>query len=230
MSERPILIDLFCCAGGASRGYAEAGFEVIGIDLRPQPNYPYRFVQADALEFLDRMIAGGTMEWIGPGIIAAIHASPPCQGYSTQTADKSKHDKLIGEVRDRLIALGKPYIIENVEGAGQFMVDPVRLCGSSFGLDVRRHRLFESNWGVQGKACDHGWQTPRFRSLAIKQHRAGKLASVVGVHGHINYPGEFPIRCKAMGIDWMTNDELVESLPPAYTRFLGAQLRTHLGR
>lgn len=224
----PRLLDLFCGAGGAARGYHSAGFKVIGVDVAPQPNYPFEFVQADAVEFLERMGAGGTWQWLGLGLFDAIHASPPCQGYSTQTADRSRHQRMIPEVRELLEATGKPYVIENVEGARRELVDPVRLCGSSFGLDLRRHRYFESNVGLVAPPCDHAWQTPRFRSLDQRQINAGRLASVVGVHGHINYPGEFPLRCAAMGIDWMTNDELVEAIPPAYTRHLGAQLLQHV--
>lgn len=213
------IADLFCGAGGAAKGYADAGFEVIGIDIEPQPNYPYEFVQADVLEVLADWDMGG---------INAIHASPPCQVHSQQTADKSKHLDLIPETRLGLQLSGLPYVIENVVGARRAMIDPIRLCGSSFGLDVRRHRYFEANWPIEGKPCDHGWQTPRFRSLRIDYHRAGKLATVVGVHGHLNYPGEFPIRCAAMGIDWMTNDELVQAIPPVYSEFIGRQLMDYL--
>ena len=211
------------------RATSGAGFYVVGVDKDPQPNYcGDEFRQADALEFL-RSIHAKCSPTCRDGY-AAVHASPPCQGYSTQTADQSKHERLIGPVRELLQATGLPYVIENVEGARKHLVDPVRLCGSSFGLNVRRHRYFETNWGFEGYPCVHGWQTPRFRSLDMKMVRAGRLASVVGVHGHINYPGEFALRCEAMGIDWMTNDELVESIPPAYTRFIGAKLQRFLAR
>lgn len=214
---KPRLLDLFCGAGGASKGYADAGFEVIGVDHKPQPNYPFEFHLYDALEFDSE------------SRFHAIHASPPCQGYSTQTADPSKHSRMIDQTRLRLEGFGVPYVIENVEGARRHLRNPVRLCGSSFGLDLRRHRYFEANWPIVGKPCEHQWQTPRFQSLDRSMVVAGRLASVVGVHGHINYPGEFEHRKRAMGIDWMTNDELVESIPPAYTRFIGAQLIKHLG-
>lgn len=216
---RPVLLDLYCGAGGAAVGYHRAGFDVIGVDVDPQPNYPFEFHQSDALSW---------MEGVTGRMYDAIHASPPCQFSSTQTADRSKHTNFIPATRLALQMSGLPYVIENVEGANKHLIDPIRLCGSSFGMDVRRHRYFEANWPIQGKPCEHGWQTPRFRSLAIKNVRAGKLATVVGVHGHINYVGEFPIRCKAMGIDWMTNDELVESIPPTYTEWIGGQLIRHL--
>jgi DNA (cytosine-5)-methyltransferase 1 len=117
-----------------------------------------------------------------------------------------------------------PYVIENVPGAP--LVNAIMLCGSSFGLDVRRHRLFESNVGIMALPCAHGLQTPRFRSLDSRM--AGKLATVVGVHGHLNYPGEFALRCEAMGIDWMTNAELSQAIPPAYTEHIGHYLLAEL--
>lgn len=149
---RPLLLDLFCGAGGAAEGYHRAGFDVVGIDINPQPRYPFRFIQGDALDVS-----------LWPVGVDVIHASPPCQALSTQTPDKSKHLNLIPATRDVLVGSGLPYVIENVEGARRSMVDPIRLCGSSFGLDVRRHRYFESNVDLQGVACDHGWQAPRFR-------------------------------------------------------------------
>lgn len=216
------ILDLFCGAGGAAMGYHRAGFDVVGVDLHAQPNYPFEFWECGALEFLS---ATAIMDHYG---FDAIHASPPCQGYSTQTADKSKHERMIDTVRQALIETGLPYVIENVEGARRDLIDPVRLCGSSFGLDLRRHRYFEANWDLVGKPCDHAWQTPRFRSLDMKMVRAGRLASVVGVHGHLNYAGERELRQRAMGIDWMTDHELAEAIPPAYTEWIGTQLLAHV--
>lgn len=213
----PWLLDAFCGAGGAAKGYQRAGFRVLGVDLSPQPNYcGDDFVRGDAVAFIRKH---------GPRF-ALRHASPPCQGFSTQTADKSGHPRLIEPTREALLAVGGPYVIENVEGAKSHLIDPIRLCGSSFGLDLRRHRYFETNWPLAGKPCDHSWQTPRFRSLDMSMVRSGRLASVVGVHGHINYPGEFPLRCAAMGVTWMTNAELVEAIPPAYTAWIGESLRS----
>lgn len=221
---RPRLLDLFCCAGGASTGYHRAGFHVVGVDLAPQPHYPFEFHQGDALEFVREH--GHEFD--------VIAASPPCQAYTTASGKARKHHgatypDLIAPTREHLIATGLPYVIENVEFARRHLVDPVRYCGSSFGLDVRRHRLFESNVEIVGPACDHGWQTPRFRSLDSRIVKRGGLASVVGVHGNCNYAGEFPLRCAAMGIDWMTNAELVEAIPPVYTEHVGRQVLSRLG-
>jgi DNA (cytosine-5)-methyltransferase 1 len=162
------------------------------------------------------------------GSFDAIHASPPCHAYSTVTG-RNRHNRrryadLVTPTRDWLRAWDLPYVIENVPGAP--LVNAIMLCGSSFGLDVRRHRLFESNVGIMALPCAHGLQTPRFRSLDSRM--AGKLATVVGVHGHLNYPGEFALRCEAMGIDWMTNAELSQAIPPAYTEHIGHYLLAEL--
>lgn len=207
---KPRLLDLFCGAGGAAMGYYRAGFDVVGVDIEPQPSYPFRFHQADALTFnLDGF--------------DAVHASPICQGF---TAYKRRHGhvrprpNLIPTVRHRLAATGVPYVIENVPGAP--LVDPVTLCGSSFGLDVRRHRLFESNITLHGPACDHGWQTPRF---APATNRTNLRRTVeVGV-----WRIPLAVQQKAMGIDWMALHELTLAIPPAYTEHLGAQLLAHVG-
>lgn len=216
---KPKLLDLFCGAGGASTGYYQAGFDVTGVDINPQPNYPFEFIQADALTKL-----------ADPDFMAqfdAVHASPPCQAHSTVSGTaRRRHGAvyvdLIPQTRAALIASGCPYVIENVIGAP--LINPIMLCGSSFNLNVRRHRIFESSVPIAGVPCDHDWQTPRFRSLDGRRVAAGKLAAVVGVHGNTNYSGEFALRCEAMGIDWMTNGELTQAIPPAYTRWVGARL------
>lgn len=218
---RKRLLDLFAKAGGGAVGYDRAGFEVIGVDKDEQPNYPFTLHQADVSK-------ASFWATFNEGPFAAIHASPPCQYYSTQTADRTKHPDLIHDVRCFLQMTGLPYIIENVEGARHDLIDPIRLCGSSFGLDLRRHRYFETNWPCVGIACNHGWQTKRFQSLDASMVKAGRLATVVGVHGHLNYSGEGEIRAAAMGIDWMTNDELSEAIPPDFTYFVGRQLAGYL--
>ena len=217
------LLDLFCGAGGAGMGYHRAGLDVVGVDLVEQPHYPFEFHRRDALEALqDRDFLAG---------FDAIHTSPVCKGYSTVGATArrhhgAEHPNQIPAVRSRLIAAGLPYVIENVVGAP--LIQPVQLCGSSFGLDVRRHRLFEATFGLNVPPCDHYWQRPRFRSLDSRMVRRGELASVVGVHGNTQYAGEFGLRCTAMDIDWMTNAELTQAIPPAYTEFIGKQLMAHL--
>ncbi len=225
--RRPRLLDLFCGAGGAAMGYHRAGFEVVGVDNRPQPRYPFEFHQADALTYpLDGF--------------DAIHASPPCQAYSTVAKQQRvlrpgryEHPDLVDVTRTRLIETGTPYVIENVKGAP--LVETIQLCGSSFGLDVRRHRIFEcGGWFIPFvPPCSHDWQRPRFLSLDSRRAKAAstvavhgrrQLASVVGVHGHLNYAGEWTLRQAAMGIDWMKWNELNESIPPAYTEYIGRAL------
>ena len=214
------VLDLFCGAGGAAMGYHRRwpGAEIVGVDLNPQPNYPFAFVRGDAVRFA--LAHANEYDF--------VHASPPCQAHSTQTAERSKHVDLIPDTRAALEASGAPYVIENVEGARKHLRNPARLCGSSFGLDIRRHRYFETNWGLNTLPCDHAWQTPRFRSLRMNLVREGRLSPVVGVHGHLNYSGEFEIRCKAMGVDWMTNAELVQSIPPTFTEHIAKMFdQTH---
>jgi DNA (cytosine-5)-methyltransferase 1 len=210
-------------------GYRRAGFdEIVGVDAAPQPNYPFEFHQADALWF---PLAG----------FDAIHASPPCQAHSSIAKQQRvlrpgayEHPDLVPQTRVRLIDSGLPYVIENVVGAE--LVNPIQLCGSSFGLDVRRHRLFECSFPVLAPPCAHYWQTPRFISLdrrrgpksVVPVHGGGQLASVVGVHGHINYRGEQQLRRRAMDIDWMSDYELTQAIPPAYTEHIGHYLMAEL--
>ena len=210
LTERPRLLDLFCGAGGAAMGYYRAGFDVVGVDINPQPNYPFEFHQADAMTYpLDGF--------------DAVHASPPCQSF---TAYRRKghgvgdgYLNLIPEVRRMLETTGLPYVIENVPGAP--LRDPEHLCGSSFGLDVRRHRLFESNVPLAVPPCDHDWQAPRFPPATNRTN----LRRTVEV-GVWRIP--LDVQRKAMGIDWMTLPELSESIPPVYTEHIGRQLLEHL--
>ena len=232
----PRLLDLFCGAGGAAMGYHHAGFEVVGVDINPQPNYPFEFHQLDATAL--RMDANhgcwhesSLLSWLPGrsnvhlGKFDAVHASCPCQRYCPMTGDnRDRHPDLIASTRDLLVATGLPYVIENVPQAP--LVDPVQLCGSAFGLMVRRHRSFETNWGLVGTDCYHAEQG---RPVGVygqhpdkRQHfrpdgtQRGTKATSLG-HGS-----------RAMGIDWMTWPELAESIPPAYTLHVGRQLAAHL--
>lgn len=191
-------------------GYHRAGFDVVGVDIEPQKNYPFTHFVGDALEFARNY--GNEFD--------AIHASPPCQthtayGRSDTTGWRDKYEDLIEPTRALLIELGKPYVIENVAGAP--LNEPVQLCGSSFGLDVRRHRLFESNVPILAIPCDHAWQKPRFAPASNREN----LRSTVEV-GVWRIP--LDVQQRAMGIDWMTLEELSEAIPPAYTEYIGAHL------
>lgn len=207
---RPRLLDLFCCAGGAAMGYHRAGFDVTGVDIVPQPNYPFEFVQADALEVLSLLAVNGP----GPDV---IHASPPCQAYSTTSAlHHNEYPELVDEVRALLEGIGLPYVIENVQGAP--MRNYVRLCGSSFGLGVRRHRLFETNvmlWNPP--ACRHDLQPEPL-----------DVTGTGGPGGRHRKPKNLAQAREAMGIDWMSRKELSEAIPPAYTEWIGRRLLEQL--
>lgn len=222
--SRPRLLDLFCCAGGAAEGYHRAGFDVVGVDIEPQPNYPYEFHQRDALEVLDELDYVATFD--------AVHASPPCQGYLNLSRQNEamgrrlEHDQLIVKVREGLRQHGLPYIIENVENARPHMLEPIRLCGSSFGLPIRRHRLFESSEPLVGVPCNHHWQTvPRYwtgyRPKAPDGTRAERKSTVVQIYGNGGDTHEWG---PALGLEGRTPRELAEAIPPAYTEFLGRQL------
>lgn len=236
---RPRLLDLFSCAGGMGMGYYQAGFEVVGVDIAPQPNYPFEFHQGDALDVLRRLIAGDGIKFRRGDEtrlmylidFAAIHASPPCQAYlnlgAVNRALGREYDwpDLIGPTRELLIASGKPYVIENVQDARKELVDPVRICGTGLGLPLRRHRLFESNMPLVGIACDH-------KRFSEKKYWTGRmpngkrtLSTVVQVYGNAGGRDEWPA---AMGIDWMTPKEMTEAVPPAYAEHIGLQLLEEL--
>lgn len=198
------VLDLYCGAGGAAAGYARAGFHVTGVDLEPQPNYPFDFTQADALE----------VDLDGYDL---IHASPPCQRFSAYRRKGhgvgDGYPDLIGATRERLVGSDTPYVIENVPGAP--LLEPIQLCGSSFGLDVRRHRLFECSWDLKAPSCDHRWQTPRFPPATNRKN----LRSTVEV-GVWRIP--LDTQKSAMGVNWeCTLKELSQMVPPAYTEWIG---------
>jgi DNA (cytosine-5)-methyltransferase 1 len=228
----PVLLDLFCKAGGAAWGYAQAGFDVVGVDVVPQPRYPFPMLQADALGVLDGLVAGadlvvsaaGCERVVRPIEVAVVHASPPCQDYSvTRALHGSRYPRLIGPVRERLRRFGCPYVIENVEGARADLLDPVLLCGSMFGLGVRRHRLFEVSVPLgSGLACDHASQPWPVDVTGTGGRRATRRSD--GGGGDSRKPRNIAHAREAMGIEWMTRRELSEAIPPAMTEWLGASL------
>ncbi len=201
------LLDLFCGAGGAAVGYHCAGFDVIGVDIKPMPHYPFEFHQTDALEY----VAGHAHEY------DVIHASPPCQAYSvTQRIHGRTYPKLIGATRDLLKATGRPWVIENVIGSH---LDGITLCGVMFGLKTYRHRQFESNVLLM--------QPPhtKHHEFSVQVGRRASEGQFMTIAGHI---ASIEYARHVMDIDWMTRDELVEAVPPAYTEFIGRQLLTYL--
>ena len=223
-TTEPRLLDLFCCAGGAGMGYAQAGFDVVGVDIIPRPRYPFKLVQSDVLALGQDFLRG----------FDVIHASPPCQGYTAMRHAPGAigAPMLIDQVRDMLVASGKPWVIENVEEARWAMRDPILLCGTMFGLraegcEMRRHRLFESN--VQLAApCGCA-------------HTDGPVVGVYGGHARVRsarhggrttrdvWPnGHRPVAAEAMGMSWATLAEMSEAIPPAYTKNLGEQFMTYI--
>ena len=211
---KPWLLDLFAGAGGCTKGYQRAGFRTVGVDINPQPNYcGDEFIRDDAL----------TVSLAG---FDAIHASPPCPRYSNISkawnGDPESHPDLVAETRRRLIESGLPYVIENVVGAP--LIDPIQLCGSSFGLGVERHRLFECSFPVMGPPCAHGQQAAQFDVYEHGRWFKSRVARVYGVGG-----GKARDRWgEAMGIDWMTDTELAQAIPPAYTEHIGGYLMAEL--
>lgn len=210
--SRPRLLDLFCCAGGAAMGYHRAGFEVVGVDINPQPRYPLEFHQGDALHYLAE-------HWQS---FDAVHASPPCQSYTPLGAlhPHKTYPDLVGATRSLLELVNLPYVIENVMAAPLDKARSVTLCGGMFDLRTYRHRRFESPLTLSAPA-----HPPHVVRTATKQRRAkwdlGWHVSITGDVG--TYVGP-----EAMGIDWMNGNELCEAIPHAYTEFIGKQLLEHL--
>ncbi len=209
---RPRLLDLFCGAGGAATGYHRAGFDVVGIDNRPQPNYPFEFVQSDALEFLASDLGADGFD--------AIHASPPCQAFTkARKLQGNDHLDLIGPARELLEETGLPWVIENVPGSP--LRNPVVLEGQMFeGLRTQRKRWFETNWPLEVPFL----RPPRPAPQA-KMGRPARDGEWLQVVGHFS---GVPAGREAMGIDWMTQGELAHAIPPAYTELIGHQLLQHL--
>jgi DNA (cytosine-5)-methyltransferase 1 len=189
-------------------GYHRAGWQVTGVDITPQPRYPFEFIQADALDYL--LAHGHEYD--------AIHASPPCQDHSTLSSRTESHETkhLLGATIDALEALGRPYVVENVMGAR--MPTDLVLCGSMFGLRVYRHRRFL----IRHDGLLHAPTHPRHvvKTSTKKRRRDWEAGMNISVTGDIGTSIGGP----AMGIDWMNGRELSQAIPPAYTEFIGLQL------
>ncbi len=203
------LLDLFCGAGGAAVGYSQAGFdEIIGVDIVPQPNYPFTFIQGDALA-----------PPVDLGEFDLIHASPPCQAYSVMTRNALNHPDYIDQVRIMLEMTDRPFVIENVVNAP--LLSGARLCGSMFGLQVQRHRYFESSWLVLSPPCNHQWSE-------------GRPWTVTGLGGGGKYRHSWKHRDANHAADLLdmprggTTHEYTEAIPPAYTKFIGEQFLAQL--
>ncbi len=246
---KPLLIlDLFCGAGGASMGYYQAfadpaSVEITGVDNRPQKRYPFSFIQADALDYVEKH--GREYDFIA--------SSPPCQFASQITPDKSKHHNFIPATRDALQATGKPYVIENVTGARNHLLYPIMLCGAMFpDLRVYRHRYFETSLTIDAPGhSPHDDNTPRAghgvsdkgfvsitsggHKIEVPYHKDGKRRSGVysiSSKGFVSVTGHFSgiDYCRyAMGIDWMVASELSQAIPPKMTQYIGAQLFRQMG-
>lgn len=221
---KPLLVDLCCKAGGSSKGYAMAGFEIIGVDKDPQPHYPFKFIQADVLK-LD------LVKFFPDSVI--FHASPPCQLYSRGTIGFRKrgyeYPDVLTPLRKKLFMIGKPFILENVIGS------PLRkdlvLCGEMFSLKVIRHRIFEI----------HGFHVPKIQHIKHRLSickgtaimvcsgerpggwfKKGYYSTIAG-HGG-GYKNTLADWKEAMQIDWMNKKELSQAIPPAYTEYIGRSI------
>ncbi len=202
---RPRLLDLFCGAGGCSVGYERAGFEVVGVDIAPQKNYPFEFILADATVYpLDGF--------------DAVHASPPCQDHMLTPHKPHGTGWMLDHTRQRLLAQDAPWVIENVPGAP--MRADFRICGCQVGLELRRERWFETSW--------HAFQ------FAEPHNHPHPVPSVVGhgtpswVRKQLGYNPTIVDYRASMGIDWMNRNELSQAIPPAYTELVGRALMAQL--
>lgn len=213
------ILDLYCCAGGAGMGYHRAGFEVVGVDIKPQPHYPFAFVQMDAIATMNTLLDGDCITdnrgdaWYLDDF-DAIHASPPCQKYTLACQQWRKngvvYSDLIDETRSTLIKSRKPYVIENVLGAP--LINPIILNGAMFGMNLRRTRLFETSFEVGF------FLLPKEGLSRFRMGRAPAKDDPVVPVGH--FSGVQRAR-EVMGIDWMSGKELTQAIPPAYTEYIG---------
>ncbi|MFF3096237.1 DNA methylase [Streptomyces cyaneofuscatus] len=222
--HRPLLLDLFCCAGGAATGYHRAGFDVIGVDIVDRPNYPFTFVRADALAYLAALIASGEIRRF-----TAVHSSPPCQAGCALTVGTNAsqgwggdHDDLVAPTRVLLERTGLPYVIEQPNGRAKIRND-LSLCGEMFGLGVLRHRNFElGGWTMPQPAH------PRHRGY-VRGYRHGiyRDGPYVAAYGSGGGKASVLEMQEAMGITWTdVREELTEAIPPAFSEHIGRTLLT----
>ena len=217
------VLDTFCGGGGAGMGFHQAGFYVVGVDIKPQPRYPFEFYQGNAIEYIYKH--GHEFD--------LIHASPPCQAYSvTAPLSNGNHPKLIVPVRSALQTIGRPYVIENVPGAP--LENPLMLCGTMFGLRVIRHRLFEINPAIllAPASCKHiGLSTGAASGMRRKGLFPTRVASLNDGFEYVTVCGNDYLADEgrqAMQIDWMTKKELSQAIPPAFTKWIGEQLKPYI--
>ncbi|WP_432249969.1 DNA methylase [Streptomyces sanyensis] len=224
--RRPLLLDLFCCAGGAAMGYRRAGFDVTGVDLAPRPNYPFAFHQADALAYLAALIATWDIHRF-----AAVHASPPCQDKCALTVGTNHsqgwgrtHVDLVAPTRTLLEETGLPYVIEQPNGRAEIRKD-LWLCGEMFGLGVLRHRNFElGGWSIEQPA--HPKHRGYVRGYRHGVFRDGPYVAAYGSGGGKATVAEMQT---AMGIGWTdVREELTEAIPPAFSEHIGRALHATL--
>ena len=224
---RPRLLDLCGGAGGGAVGYHRAGFDVVGVDLVPQPRYPFAFIEGDALEVMDRLLAGGDLDGWRLADFAAVHASPPCQRWAQATLGQRRAGKtypdLLTPLRPRLARLSVPWVMENVPRAP--LRPDYKLCGCMFGLELpgvgqlRRERWFETSWHAAASQMPHRHWGP---AISIAGH--GTPQWMRARTGHV---GVATWR-QVMGVSWTTRQELTEAVPPAYCELVGARLLDHI--
>ncbi|MFJ5110975.1 SAM-dependent methyltransferase [Streptomyces sp. NPDC088551] len=214
------VLDAFCCAGGMAMGYYLAGFDVVGIDIDPQPNYPFPFVQGDAIEFIREH--GHEFD--------VVHGSPPCQAYTPLNAYNHKtYPDLIAPTRDAMLSTGRPYVIENVEAAAPELREPTLLCGPMFGLGLYRHRLFETNWNLLAPS-----HTPHLALCTRNGYLPTEAKPFMTITGGRHSRAWQNAACDAMGMPWIKvlagGDikrgirEVCEAIPPSYARHIGAAI------
>lgn len=224
VGDRPRILDLFCGGGGAGTGYARAGFDVLGIDIKPQPDYPFEFVQGDAFDWLDFFLKHG--DWPDGDRYAAIHAAPMWLQYAkTGNAHALERTDDVTAAAERLRATGLPYVCES--GTNGPLTDVVMFCGVAAGLEIVKHMFFEVNWPILVPPCSHPHNgTVTGELVAYGAHSVSRAN-----HGRKIPPRRTMREWKeAADLEWMTHKQAALASPPAYTEIIGAQLFAFLHR